>query len=144
MNEIISFDGKHTILVYTDGTCESIKNASKAHSKDVPPIINEQTHKITNIACFHTSDNHVMLTYFIRSKHTPMEFVYFLLDDRKLTPIGNIHRIEVARKESTLTTLSACTVVEGDAYPSVMTICKCYVGSGIIFLTTERQILMKF
>lgn len=129
--EIISFDDKHTILLYRDGTCESLQNCLEkdlTKNKTAPrtPIVDYQTQKIINIACFNTFDKHVMMTYFVRNTgNGAMEFVYFLLDDDTLTPTDNIQKVKIARNKSTL---AAFTVVEGEKSHSVMTICKCSVN----------------
>lgn len=128
MVDIISFDEKHTILVYIDGTCESLENFLDDRETVWRPIVDNPTHKIINIACFNVLDNHVMLTYFLRHDATgSMEFVYFLLNGDTLTPTANIHRLNIERKDIKEAMLSAFTVVEGVDYPSLMTICKYFV-----------------
>ncbi len=128
LQEIISFDNKHTILVYKNGTCESLGNRLANNEANITQIVSDQIHEITNIALFNTLDNHVMLTYFLRHKKSgAIEFVYFLLNDDDLTPnvsAENVPRIKLARKE---TTLSGFTVVKGEHFPSLMTVCKCCV-----------------
>lgn len=116
--------------MYKDGTCQSLENFLNSRKSDCIPIIKEENHQMLNVACFNALDKKVMLTYFLRNKQTGiMEFVYFLLDDETLTKTGHIHKIKIARSESTL---SAFTVVEGNMFPSLMTICK------LIYFTSNR------
>ena len=125
VEEIVSFAGKHTVLVYKDGTCESLGSVMSSGQPNSKPIVNEETDQITNIACFTTPDGKVMLTYFVRNTLTgDMEFVYFFLDDEMLTAVGDIRKIKIGRRGSTL---SGFGVVEGVLYPSVMTICTLFI-----------------
>lgn len=124
LNDIISFDNKHTILVYDDGTCESLENRTENRQSKGPAIVDTKMQQIVNIACFYTLDNRVMLTYFLRHKKTgAMEFVHFLLNDDDLTPSESaeaVCKVPIERNA----TLSAFTVVRGETFPSVLTICK--------------------
>lgn len=129
MTELISFDDKHTILLYRDGTCESLENRLNENEANWPPIVDHQAHTIINIACVNTFDNHVMMTYFLQNKQTgAIEFVYFLLNDDNLTPTDNVRRIKIARNEVTLAAFTVVDVERGERekLTSVMTICKCY------------------
>ncbi|KAG4076601.1 hypothetical protein HA402_001888 [Bradysia odoriphaga] len=127
LKEIISFDDKHTILVYEDGTCESLENRVNGRPFYFEPIVTADTNQISRIECFNTRDNRVMLTYFTRNENDrgTVQLVYFLLNDDDLTPIKSIgdnarvKRIVVTRDESKV---SAFFVVEGDPFPSVMKI----------------------
>lgn len=76
----------------------------------------------------------MMLTYFVssrKSRNSKLELVYFLLNDDDLTPnrsadnVAKVKRIEITKDESTL---SGYTVVDGDPFPSVITIGKCNDG----------------
>ncbi|KAJ6641119.1 hypothetical protein Bhyg_06054 [Pseudolycoriella hygida] len=120
VEDIISLEDKHTILVYKDGTCESLENCSTPRDTNWTPVGDEQTHQINKIACFNVPGDRIMMTYFLRDRSTgEMEFVYFLLNVDTLTPTDTIHRVKIGRPECKL---SAFIAVEGDTFPSVVTI----------------------
>lgn len=93
------------------------------------PVVDEDQ-EMVDISCFNTLNN-VILTYFLRNKRNGgIEFVYFSLDDKTLTPKGSIHKIKIARKGYTL---ASYVVVEGDKHPYVMTICKLSNFTNVLF-----------
>lgn len=88
------------------------------------PILDAESQKITNVACFSTLNETTLLTYFaIIEKTGDTEFVYFKLDDESLSPSGPVHRFKVERAPQDAK-LVGYTVVDGDAYPSLITLCK--------------------
>lgn len=88
------------------------------------PILDAESQKIMNVACFSTLNETTLLTYFAISEKTgDTEFVYFKLDNESLSPSGPVQRFKVERAQQDAK-LVGYTVVDGEAYPSLITLCK--------------------
>lgn len=131
---MVTFQRRDTLVIYQDGTCESLQTCidSRKFDKNVPgqekPIVNVDTQKITKVAYFNSAlSETMMLTYFVvspdRPNDEPIEFVYFNLDADNLAPRGRINRFKIQRASQDAK-LVGYTVVDGDLYPSLITICK--------------------
>lgn len=88
------------------------------------PILDVDSQKIMNVGCFSTLNETTLLTYFaINEKTGDTEFVSFKLDNENLSPSGPIQRFKVERAQQDAK-LVGYTVVDGEAYPSLITLCK--------------------
>lgn len=134
IHDLITFQRRETLVIYQDGTCESLQTCieSRKYEKNMPgqekPIINAETQRITKVAYFTSPlSESTLLTYFVVTNDRPsepIEFVYFNLDASNLAPSGPINRFRIQRGASQDAQLVGCTVVDGDLYPSLISICK--------------------
>lgn len=138
---MITFQCKDTLVVYKDGTCESLGSCIKTrkltkNGHETRPIVDVNRQTITNIACFNTINDTVLLTYFAKNMDTnEVEFVYFKLDNDNRSPIGDINKFKIDRSEQNAF-LVGYTVVDGDLYPSLITLCKITLK---IYLNIKNQ-----
>lgn len=119
-----------TIILYKDGTCESLEFAIETRKQDrdqmgnPKPIVDAETQKILNTSCLRTFNGTILLTYFVKNDTTnEIEFVYYKLDDATFTIAGPAHTFRLVRPQLSAS-LAGYTVVDGDMHPSLLTICK--------------------
>lgn len=127
MHDLVTFDKKPTLVLYRDGTCESLKSAIETRKQElstVRSVVNPATTKISNICAFLGADEKLVLTYFVKdSSSEDLEFVYFKLDNEAYEQEGTLHKHKFSRREQGAL-LSGCTLVEGESFPSLISICK--------------------
>lgn len=116
----------NTLILYKDGTTESLKLCidSRKSEKETKAIVRPDEQTIHNVAIFTTNDQSVWLSYFaknVRSGH--VEFIYFRLNGETLVPSGKVFKFHLARTEQQASLIGYC-VVDGDAQPSLVTICE--------------------
>lgn len=124
-------DSGGTIVLYMDGTCESLEYAieMRKEKKDlsVPqfkPVIDTSNAKILNAAHFKLSAERILLTYFVESLENQMKYlIYFTIDAETLRLDGPINRLRLFRDEAQIQ-LCGFTVVDSNSCPQLVTICK--------------------
>lgn len=123
-----------TIVLYMDGTCESLeyaietrkekRNLSLPHFK---PIIDSSTFDILSSSYFKRSNDSILLAYFVKSRETEhTDLIYYELDSRTLRLNGPINSLHLLRDEKDVR-LCGFTVVDSNAYPNLVTICKQFI-----------------
>lgn len=131
VHELVSFQRKDTIVLYKDGTCESLelcletrrveKSVTAVASK---AIVNASEGEISGATPFSTQNDSTMLTYFVRKTGTSsVDLVFYKLDAETLTPTGGVQRLHIARPDNS-SVLIGYVVVDSEAQPSLMTLCK--------------------
>lgn len=124
-------DSGGTIVLYMDGTCESLEYAieMRKEKKDLSlpqfkPIVDSSNAKILNTAYFKLSPDRILLTYFVESLENHMKYlIYFKIDAETLRLDGPINRLRLFRDEAQIQ-LSGYTVVDSNSCPQLVTICK--------------------
>lgn len=131
IHDLVTIPGVNTLVVYRDGTTESLKVCIETRKSDKhlkPIVLVDQQQTIHNVSVFATADQSVWLSYFVKSvSGGQVEFVYFRLNNETLVPTGNVFRFQLARAEQNASLIGYC-VVEGDIQPNLVTICKLRVG----------------
>lgn len=124
-------DSGGTIVLYMDGTCESLEYAieMRKEKKDLSmaqfkPVIDTSDAKILNASYFKVSPDRILLTYFVESLENHMKYlIYFKIDAETLRLDGSINRLRLFRDEAQIQ-LSGYTVVDSSSCPQLVTICK--------------------
>lgn len=132
MHDLVSFQRQNTIVVYKDGSCESLelcletRKTNKSPSTGARPIVNSDEYTISNATPFLiASSDTSMLTFF--ATHTisgTVNVVFYKLDSDTLAPSGAVQQLRIARPDSASATLIGHVVVENEAQPILMTLCK--------------------
>lgn len=127
IHDLITIPGRNTLVLYKDGTTESLQYCidSRKHDKTaILPIVRPDEQLIQNVSKFVALDEAIWLSYFAKSIQSgQVEFVYFKLNVDTLVPSGHIFKFKLARTEQNAT-LIGFSVVEGDVHPNLFTICK--------------------
>lgn len=130
-NSLISMENAGTIVLYTDGTCESLEYAieTRKEKKDLSlpqfrPIIDASSVEILSSIYFKGPNDTVLLTYFVRSRENrETNLIYYKLDSETLRLDGPINRLKLVRDEKNIQ-LCGFTVVDSYTCPHLVTICK--------------------
>lgn len=130
-HSLISIDSGGTIVLYTDGTCESLEYAieMRKEKKDLSlpqfkPVIDASNVRILNAAYFKTVGDQILLTYFVESLENHMKYlIYFKIDAETLQLNGPVNRLRLFRDEAQIQ-LCGFTVVDSNSCPQLVTICK--------------------
>lgn len=124
-------DSGGTIVLYMDGTCESLEYAieMRKEKKDLSlpqfrPVIDTSNARILKAAYFKTTVDTILLTYFVESLENHMKYlIYFKIDAETLRLDGPVNRLRLFRDEAQID-LSGFTVVDSTSCPQLVTICK--------------------
>lgn len=130
----VEFDGrKNTLVLYQDGTCESLESAleSRLDDKNNPDIkrMLHETHPdytINHVKIMELPQdgNQVMLTFFKKFENL-VELNYATIDRETLKPNQKFKTIKLERLENFPAKLSGFAVVEGNGrYPCLLSFCK--------------------
>lgn len=131
IENLISIENKQTLVLYTDGTCESLEYAidKKKDDRDISipcnkPVIDSESVSITDITYFKTSNDSILIAYFTKSiKNQDVQLVYFRVDSETFQLCEPVYRIKLIRKDKG-SKLCGYTVVDGVTSPQLVTICK--------------------
>lgn len=143
INDLFTLNNEETLILYEDGTCESLEcglEGRKAKTTDlsedlkevVRSVINPQLQKISKVAFFTTLKG-TLITYFVRNESKKLlELFYFLLEKDTLKINGDISIIKIQRLEQHAT-LMAYTVVDGNVFPHLISLCKYSFSKNYMF-----------
>lgn len=127
----------YTLVVYEDGTCESLELALEARMSN-DKHKNESDQQNFTIDKVHIIDGiFKTLTYVKKFKSSASKFCFTTLDNTTLKPLYVEKSIKLERLKQNVTLLGF-TVVEakkGEKYPSLLSICK-HMKLKIIFIIT--------
>lgn len=120
-----------TIVLYMDGTCESLEYAieTRKEKKDLSlpqfkPIIDQTMVKILSSTYFKVTNDRILFTYFVKSlDNQEISLIYYKLDNETLRLDGPINRLKLVREEKNIQ-LCGFTVVDSNSCPNLVTICK--------------------
>jgi hypothetical protein len=144
IDNIFNVCNEHTLVLYQDGTCESLESALETRKldKENPPIDTLPSQNliyssITNVNVLETNQAEYLLTYFrVNSLTGAVELNYMLLDNEVLKPVESPKVIKLERLEPNVKLLGY-TVADGNFHPSLITICKFLLVLLIISLKTN-------
>lgn len=130
-NNLVSIENAGTIVLYMDGTCESLEYAieTRKDKKDLSlpqfkPIIDPTFVDILSSTFFKGANNSILFTFFVKSRETrETDLIYYKLDTDTLRIDGPINRLKLLRDEKNIK-LCGFTVVDSSSCPSLVTICK--------------------
>lgn len=120
-----------TIVLYLDGTCESLEYAieTRKEKKDLSlpqfkPIIESASVRILSSTYFKMANDCILFTYFVKStENQEKHLIYYKLDNETLRLHGPINRLKLLRDEKNIR-LCGFTVVDSHSCPNLVTICK--------------------
>lgn len=133
INDLFTLNNEETLILYEDGSCESLEcglegrkktvNSEDGEKEVVKSIVHPQLQKILKVAFFTTLKG-TLITYFVRNESKKLlELFYFLLEKDTLRINGDISIIKIQRLEQNATLMSY-TVVDGNVFPHLISICK--------------------
>lgn len=128
---MISIENAETIVLYTDGTCESLEYAieTRKEKKDLSlpqfkPIVDQSIFDIVSSTYFKGAADTIVMTYFVKSRETQkIDLIYYKVDKETLRIDGSINRLKLLRDEKNIK-LCGFTVVDSSTCPNLVTICK--------------------
>lgn len=131
MNNLVSIENCGTLVLYMDGTCESLEYAidTRKEKKDLSlpqfkPIFDSTTVDILNAVHFKTANDTQLFTYFAKCRETnETSLIHFKIDNESLRIAGPISRIKLQRDEQSIK-LCGFTVADGVSSCQLVTICK--------------------
>lgn len=130
IENLISIPNENTIVLYTDGTCESLECAidTRKEKKDPlllqnKPIVDPVTTEIFDPTFFKTTNETILFTYLTR-KSNDVRLVFFELNSDTLRIDSPVTKLKLVREDRD-TKLVGCTVVDSILCPQLVTICKC-------------------
>lgn len=132
IQDLIPFESRNTIVLYTDGTCESLELAIDTRKEDrndssicYKPVIIDSTSKILTPTYFKTPDSKLFLTYFIKSStNNEMYLVRLRIEPESLQIMDAVTKFRISRDDQG-TELRGFAVVDGIMGANMITICKC-------------------
>lgn len=127
---MISLTDGGTILLYMDGTCESVeyaiqqnKEKSTRVSLQLKTNIVPTGFEILKPAIFRDVNDTILLSYFIKSTTADeTQLIYFKLDKDTLRSDGSVRRAKLVREENGVG-LCGFTVVNSSSHLQLITIC---------------------
>ncbi|XP_049297620.1 uncharacterized protein LOC125771250 [Anopheles funestus] len=128
--DLFTLDNGTTLLLYTDGTCESLESAletrkqNKLHPNDMEslPHVDPNTHAIRDAQILLLDNGTPLLSYFVRKEEDgSMELNYALLNPADLKPHKGFEKIALQRIGEDIKLVSSC-VVDGSDGPSLLSI----------------------
>lgn len=131
IESLISIPNENTIVLYSDGTCESLECAidSRKEKKDLQllankPVVDPETTELLNATYFRTSNEAILLTYFTQSRESSdICLVFVELNSDTLRIERPVTKWKLARNDRNIN-LVGCTVVDNIMHPQLVTICK--------------------
>lgn len=130
-NSLVSIENVGTVVLYMDGTCESLEYAieTRKEKKDLSllqfkPIIDPTTVDILSSTFFKGSNDSILFTFFVKSRDTrETNLIYYKIDNETLRIDGPVNRLKLLRDEKNIR-LCGFTVVDSSSVPNLVTICK--------------------
>ncbi|XP_035910208.1 uncharacterized protein LOC118511355 [Anopheles stephensi] len=129
--DLFSLANGQTLLLYTDGSCESLESAletrkqSKANPTDgtgAVQNVNPKTHTIRDVQVLVLDNGTPLLTYFVRKEDDgSLELHYALLNPGDLKLQKGFEKIALQRIGDDIKLASSC-IVDGSDGPSLLTI----------------------
>lgn len=131
MEELITFENKNTIVLYNDGSCESLELAIDTRKEDKSDgsgfhkaIVDPSNSVITKPAYFKVANGKILMTYFTKSLDSNEVFlVCFKIDIESLQIYETARKCRVTRDDGG-SRLNGYAVVDGIMGPSLISICK--------------------
>lgn len=134
IQDLIPFENRNTIVLYTDGTCESLELAidtRKEERSDLSichkSLIIDDATEILTPSYFKTPDDKLYLTFF--TKETEKNVVYLVrvrIEPESLQIMDAVTKIRLAREDQD-TELKGYAVVDGVLGANLITICECFM-----------------
>lgn len=127
MEELITFENKNTIVLYNDGSCESLELAIDTRKEDKSThkaIVDTSNCVITKPAYLKVANGKILMTYFTKSVDgDEVYLVCFKIDNESLQIYETARKCRVARDDGG-SRLNGYAVVDGIMGPSLISICK--------------------
>lgn len=129
--ELFTLDNGQVLVLYEDGTCESLESAVDTRNEDRKdpenifknPNIDPANESILNATSLTLDSGEIMLAYFVKDQDTSLTLNYALLEKESLKTPNGFHKIKLERIEQKVH-LVGQSIVDGSGGPSLITICK--------------------
>ncbi|XP_058837032.1 nucleolar protein 11-like [Topomyia yanbarensis] len=128
--ELLTLDNGQVLVVYDDGTCESLesavvtRNEDRKHPDSIPckPNVDPTRASIQQVCTAVTTNGDRLLTYFVKDLEcSMMELNFVPLNKENLKPVGEFRKIKLERRERNVQLVGQC-IVDGSGGPSLITI----------------------
>lgn len=131
IENLISIPNENTIVLYSDGTCESLECAIDSRKEKKDPllpqnkaIVDPEKAQISDATYFKAANESILLTYFTKSREkSDIRLVFFELNSDTLRIESSVTKLKLVRDDRD-TKLVGCTVVDSILCPQLVTICK--------------------
>lgn len=122
--DLVAREGKDVIVIYTDGTSESLSDSLEPETRieNQKQIVDAQTETIFNISAFTSINEETFVIYFVKTNAGGIKLIYYKIDSECMRIAGSVYMFSIARREQV--NLVGYAVVEGELFPSLITICK--------------------
>uniref|UniRef100_A0A2M4BFG6 Putative nucleolar protein 11 n=1 Tax=Anopheles marajoara TaxID=58244 RepID=A0A2M4BFG6_9DIPT len=129
VQDLFTVGSGQTLVLYTDGSCESLESALETRNKDraKPSEVTqggttERDASIKDVQVLQLDDGALLLTYFVRNeKEDTTELNYGLLSSTDLKLVNRIQKVKLERLGDDLK-LAGCCIVDSSDCPSLVTL----------------------
>ncbi|XP_050094379.1 uncharacterized protein LOC126577034 [Anopheles aquasalis] len=129
VQDLFTVGSGQTLVLYTDGSCESLESALETRNKDraKPSEVGlgrtaERDASIKDVQVLQLEDGALLLTYFVRNeKEDTTELNYGLLSSTDLKLVNRIQKVKLERLGDDLK-LAGCCIVDSSDGPSLVTL----------------------
>ncbi|KXJ76374.1 hypothetical protein RP20_CCG009711 [Aedes albopictus] len=128
--ELFTLDNGQVLVLYDDGSCESLESAVDTRNEDrkdpenilKKPNIDSVKETILNVTAITVDSGDTILAYFVKDQEEEtLTLNYALLEKESLKPLKGFHKIKLQRIEQKVH-LVGQSIVDGSAGPSLITI----------------------
>lgn len=129
--ELFTVDNGQGLVLYDDGTCESLESAVNTRNEDrkAPgdiarkPNVDPAKETISDVRVITLDNGDIMLVYFVKDlEDESVVMNYSLLEKESLKSVKGFHKIKLERREQKVHLVGQC-IVDGSGGPSLITIC---------------------
>lgn len=129
--ELFTLDNGQVLVLYDDGTCESLESAVDTRNDDrkdpdnilTKPHIDPTKETILNVTIITLDSGDTMLAYFVKDQEgESLTLNYVLLEKESLKSTKGFHKIKLERIEQKVH-LVGQSIVDGSGGPCLITIC---------------------
>uniref|UniRef100_A0A2M4BFG5 Putative nucleolar protein 11 n=1 Tax=Anopheles marajoara TaxID=58244 RepID=A0A2M4BFG5_9DIPT len=129
VQDLFTVGSGQTLVLYTDGSCESLESALETRNKDrakqsevTQGGTTERDASIKDVQVLQLDDGALLLTYFVRNeKEDTTELNYGLLSSTDLKLVNRIQKVKLERLGDDLK-LAGCCIVDSSDCPSLVTL----------------------
>lgn len=130
ISELFTVDNGQVLVLYDDGTCESLESAVNTRNEDRKfsddivrkPNVDTAKETIVDVRVITLDNGDVILAYFVRDmEEESVVLNYSLLEKENLKSVKGFHKVKLERMEQKVQLVGQC-IVDGSGGPSLITI----------------------
>ncbi|XP_058463229.1 nucleolar protein 11 [Malaya genurostris] len=130
IQQLLTLDNGQVLIIYDDGTCESLESAVQTRNKDRlnpdcivrKPNIDPTRMTVEQVSTTTIATGEILLTYFVKEIESgAVELNLVLLNKENLKPVGDFQKIRLERREQNVQLVGQC-IVDASGGPSLVTI----------------------